>query len=152
MLHLAYKPSPAAATEADPESFEELYLSTLEQFRSRDLSLGYGSVGPHRDDLLVELDGVDLRRFGSAGQVRAAMVALKLAKLCLLQQDRGESPLFLMDDVDTDLDEVRAAAVAEFLQQESFQAVVATSKVDLVKRLGFGFMEVRMDGGTARAA
>ena len=62
----------------------------------------------------MQLDGVDLRKFGSAGQVRAAMVALKLAKLCLLREERDECSLFLMDDFDTDLDEARAAALAAF--------------------------------------
>jgi DNA replication and repair protein RecF len=100
----------------------------------------------------VELDRVDLRRFGSAGQVRAAMIALKLGKISLIREERGESPVFLMDDFDTDLDEVRASVVADFLHRGGFQALVATSKETLVGRLGVAFEKVVMEAGVARAA
>ena len=72
--------------------------------------------------------------------------------LHLLREERGESPLFLMDDFDSDLDEVRASALAGFLQQGGFQALVATSKENLLGRLGVAFMKLHMDGGEARAA
>ncbi len=80
------------------------------------------------------------------------MIALKLGKLSLLREDRGEPPVFLMDDFDTDLDERRAAALAGFLEQGGFQALVATSKEEMAGRLGVTFMKVRMDEGEARAA
>ena len=101
---------------------------------------------------MVELDGVDLRKYGSAGQIRASMICLKLSKLSLLRETHGEPPLFLMDDFDTDLDEVRASAVADFLRQGGFQALVATSKETLVSRLGVEARLLRMTDGVARAA
>ena len=112
--------------------------------------LGDLNARPHRDEMRVELDGVDLRKFGSAGQVRASMIALKLGKLSLLQKDRGEAPLFLMDDFDSDLDEARAGALAAFLEKSGFQVLVATSKENLVERLGVSFTRVRMDDGVVR--
>jgi DNA replication and repair protein RecF len=148
-LSLDYRPSPAAAAGADPAAFAGLLREHLEQSREHDLERGLTSRGPHRDDLVVGLGGVDLRRFGSAGQVRAAMVALKLAKLSVLREERADCPIFLMDDFDSDLDEARASAVAAFLREGGFQALVATSKVGLVRRLGLGFREVRMEGGSA---
>ena len=151
-LTLHYRPSPKAAEQVSPGEFPGVYAAALTRTRDRDKALGHTSAGPHRDELEVELDGVDLRRFGSAGQLRGAMIALKLSKLSLLRKDRGESPLFLMDDFDADLDERRAAALADFLQQGEFQAVVATSKEEMVERLGVTFTKVRMDGGEARAA
>jgi DNA replication and repair protein RecF len=151
-LTLGYRPSPEQAQDAPPDRFRELYAHQLERGRPRDLAVGHTCLGPHRDDLLVELDRVDLRRFGSAGQLRAAMIALKLGKLSLLREERGEVPLFLMDDFDTDLDEVRAEALADFLHHGGFQAVVATSKETLLGGLGVTFMKLRMDGGAARAA
>jgi DNA replication and repair protein RecF len=151
-LTLHYRPSPEAAGHASAGDFSSLYAATLARTRGRDRALGHTSAGPHRDELGVELDGVDLRRFGSAGQLRGAMIALKLSKLALLRKDRGEPPVFLMDDFDTDLDERRAAALAGFLQQGGFQAVVATSKEEMAERLGVTFMKIRMRGGEARAA
>jgi DNA replication and repair protein RecF len=133
----------------DPTEFETAYLGALREGRERDLGLGFSGQGPHRDDLTVEADGVDLRRFGSAGQIRAAMVVLKLGKLRLLQDRHGEAPVFLMDDFDTDLDETRSRDLAAFLHRGGCQAVVATSKDVLADRLGVPFKRVRMDGGAA---
>jgi DNA replication and repair protein RecF len=150
-LVLVYRPSPSSSSDAAPEDFAEVFARETAAGRSRDLAVGHTCRGPHRDEMRVELDGVDLRKFGSAGQVRASMIALKLGKLSLLQTDRGEAPLFLMDDFDTDLDEARAAALAGFLERGGFQVLVATSKENLVERLGVTFTRVRMDGGVARA-
>lgn len=151
-LRLIYRPSPAESEAAAPDRFGEVFDAALARGRRRDLEVGHTCLGPHRDDLVVELQGVDLRRYGSAGQVRAAMIALKLGKLSMLREERGESPLFLMDDFDTDLDEVRASALAGFLKDGGFQALVATSKEALLRELGVAFMKLRMDDGVARAA
>jgi recombinational DNA repair ATPase RecF len=80
------------------------------------------------------------------------MVALKLGKLSLLEQDRGDAPLFLMDDFDSDLDEVRASALASFLHGGGLQALVATSKEGMAERLGVPFQRVLMRDGEALAA
>lgn len=149
-LTLRYRPSPASAGEADPSAAETILGAAIARGRDRDLAVGHTCTGPHRDDLAIELDGVDLRRFGSAGQVRSALVALKFGKLFLLNEERGTSPVFLMDDFDSDLDEARAGALATFLHEGRFQALVATSKEALADRLGVELVRIRMDGGSAR--
>ncbi|MCP3982666.1 MAG: DNA replication and repair protein RecF [bacterium] len=151
-LLLRYQPSPAAAATDDPAEFPRIYAEAVARGRGKDRAVRHTCCGPHRDDLTVELNGVDLRRFGSAGQVRAGMIALKFGKLMMLQKDRGEAPLFLMDDFDSDLDEVRASALAGFLQEGGFQALVATSKENMASRLGVSCTRIRMDDGVASAA
>jgi DNA replication and repair protein RecF len=146
-LVLRYLPSPARTREEDPDRFAEVFHEELRRGRDRDLGLGFTHTGPHRDDLTVELDEVDLRTYGSAGQLRAALVVLKLAKLALLKEEREEAPVFLMDDYDTDLDEERARNLAAHLQEGGFQAIVATSKEALVDRLGVPIRVVRVRGG-----
>jgi DNA replication and repair protein RecF len=148
-LVLRYRPSPAETREAEIADFKELFVKALARGRERDATLGFTGVGPHRDDMKVELDGVDLRRFGSAGQVRGAMISLKFGKLELLHQARGETPLLLMDDFDSDLDERRASSVAGFLNEGGFQALVATSKEDMTDRLDVDFAKIRIHGGQA---
>jgi DNA replication and repair protein RecF len=148
-LRMRYLPSPRTAGETDPGRFAERYAEALERQQGRDLGLGFTSEGPHRDDLLAELDGVDLRRFGSAGQLRAAVIALKLAKLDRVREEHGEPPLFLMDDFDSDLDEVRAQALASHLHEGGFQTVVATSKTTLVETLRAPLARVRIAEGSA---
>jgi DNA replication and repair protein RecF len=72
---LRYSPSPALDGGSDLES--GLY-SALQRGRIKDQAMGHTFRGPHRDDLVVELNGIDLRKYGSAGQLRASMIALKL--------------------------------------------------------------------------
>lgn len=73
----------------------------------RDMRLKTTSVGPHRDDLLFDLNGVDLRKFGSQGQQRTAALSLKLSEIELIQVKREEKPILLLDDVLSELDESR---------------------------------------------
>ena len=151
-VRIRYRPSPAATAEADPSRFETLFKEALGEKRRRDQALGFTGEGPHRDDLEAELNGADLRKFGSAGQLRAAMVALCAGKLGLLKDERREAPLFLMDDFDSDLDEHRTRSLVEFLRDGGFQALLATSKDGFVDRLGVPFRRIRMEGGLAGAA
>lgn len=146
-LVLRYQPSPRRALEHDATAAAAVLAEELQRHRNRDLGLGSSHVGPHRDDVIVELDGVDLRRFGSAGQVRAALIALKLAKLGLVREDTGESPLFLIDDFDTDLDESRIRELAAHLQRAGCQTIAATSKEGLAARLGVAAAVVTVSGG-----
>jgi DNA replication and repair protein RecF len=148
-LVMRYRPSPAKARELEVSEYKELMIKNLARGRERDCTVGFTGCGPHRDDLAVDLDTVDLRRFGSAGQVRGAMIALKFGKLKLLQEARGETPLLLMDDFDSDLDERRASAVAGFLNEGGFQALVATSKEDMTDRLDVDFARIKVHGGQA---
>jgi DNA replication and repair protein RecF len=151
-IRVRYLPSPAATEECDPSDLEACIRKSLAQKRRRDKTLGFTTDGPHRDDLVVTLDGVDLRKFGSAGQVRAAMIALCAGKLGLLRDERREAPLFLMDDFDSDLDEGKTRSLVDFLRDGGFQSLMATSKDGFVDRLGDPFHRIRMEGGMARAA
>lgn len=151
-LRIGYRPSPATTGDEDPARFEALFRDALGVKRRRDQALGFTAEGPHRDDFEVTLDGADLRKFGSAGQLRAAMIALCAGKLSQLRDERREAPLFLMDDFDSDLDEHRTRSLVEFLRDGGFQALMATSKDGFMDRLGVPFRRIRMEGGLARAA
>ena len=79
--------------------------------RSEDLRRGSTGVGPHRDDLRILLGGQDARSFGSQGQQRTAVVSLKLAEAALMERRTGERPVLLLDDVLSELDGDRRAAL-----------------------------------------
>lgn len=81
----------------------QLYNQTLE----KDFSLGYTTIGPHKDDIKIDLDGIDIRIFGSQGQQRTASLALKFAEINLFEKEFGEPPILLLDDVLSELDESR---------------------------------------------
>lgn len=89
--------------EADTRSFAE----DLAASRRTDLLLGHTGVGPHRDDFTVLIDGRDARAYGSQGQKRSAVIAMKLAEAEVLTQESGETPVVFLDDVLSELDAER---------------------------------------------
>lgn len=146
-LELGYRPSPPDVAGVAADRMESAFVEALARGRSRDRERGFTGVGPHRDELSIGLQGMDLRRFGSAGQVRSAMIALKLGKLVLQRGGKEDSPLFLLDDLDADLDEARLAALGDFLHRGGFQTVAATSKEAVAERLGTARLKVSVERG-----
>jgi DNA replication and repair protein RecF len=92
-----------------PEHLAEAVNNSL----AEDLRRGTTSVGPHRDDVRVILDGQDARSYASQGQQRTAVVSLKLAEAALIQRRTGERPVLLLDDVLSELDGSRRAALLD---------------------------------------
>jgi DNA replication and repair protein RecF len=97
---------------------------------SREASFGQALVGPHRDEMEMTLAGRDIRRFASSGQQRAALLALKLAKVDLFRRRRGETPVLLVDDIDTEIDRKRLLRFLEHVGGRA-QSVLTSSKRDL---------------------
>ena len=86
---------------------EEMFESELVRNRERDLHFRQSCIGPHRDDLCVRVNGIDIRRFGSQGQQRTAALSLKLAEIYLVEQEIKDTPVLLLDDVLSELDSSR---------------------------------------------
>jgi DNA replication and repair protein RecF len=108
---------------ADPAAWAD----ALERVEERDASRGATSVGPHRDDLLLELGGRPLREVGSTGQQRTAAVALKLLELASLRAARGTEPVLLLDDVFAELDRDRQDRLARRLSEAPDRQVFVTA-------------------------
>lgn len=87
----------------------------VDRARSEDVRRGVTTVGPHRDDVLLRLDGSDARGYASQGQQRTAVVSLKLAEADLVRRLTSEAPILLLDDVLSELDAPRRAALLERL-------------------------------------
>jgi DNA replication and repair protein RecF len=96
---------------------------------------GHALIGPHRDDLEILFDGRELRKFGSAGQQRSAVLLLQLANIAVYHATHNEYPLFLIDDIDAELDYRRVGQLLEFLDGKT-QTFVTTSKESLVEKFG----------------
>ena len=107
----------------DPElDFEDVLDLHREQLRvvfSREKEQRRSLVGPHRDELVFRLNGVEVRRFASQGQHRTFGMALQLAKYLFLRETRDEKPLLLLDDVFGDLDRDRSAVFLALLENEA---------------------------------
>ncbi|MEG1524709.1 MAG: DNA replication/repair protein RecF [Clostridia bacterium] len=103
-LTVVYQPNmpPVESTQLI-DSMREALIDSVE----RDIRYGNTSIGPHRDDLMLALDGVDVRTFGSQGQQRTVVLSLKLAQLEILREEKGDAPVLLLDDVFSELDKHR---------------------------------------------
>ena len=102
-LKLAYRQQAIVAGESKQELYENL-KAQLYASRKNDLITGSTSVGPHRDDLSIKIDGLSARSFGSQGQQRSAALALKLGEAAVIKSFSGEQPVALLDDVMSELD------------------------------------------------
>lgn len=87
-----------------PNVTADAFPATLQSQRARDLGARVSLTGPHRDDITCEVNGIDVRRFGSQGQQRTSALSLKLAEIRLVKQRIGENPVLLLDDVLSELD------------------------------------------------
>jgi DNA replication and repair protein RecF len=116
-------------TFADSEARHDVLLAALEEKRSLDMRRGITSVGPHRDDLELTLDGRDLRLFGSAGQQRTAAIALRMLEAATLRDHAGAEPLLLLDDPFAELDIRRAARILLVLEKRGLgQTILAVPR------------------------
>jgi DNA replication and repair protein RecF len=97
-VQVAYRSAIGEATE--PAAL----VAALERARPVELRRGQTLVGPHRDDLTIELDGVDARAFGSRGQQRLLVLALRLAEVLPVTEAAGTTPVLLLDDALSELD------------------------------------------------
>lgn len=106
----------------------------LARSRGMDVSRGGTSVGPHRDDLAFEIEGREARLYGSQGQQRTSVIALKMATLELARQELGVPPLLLLDDILSDLDERRRALLVDIVLECAGQAVLTCTEAEAAGR------------------
>ena len=123
----------ALSGKGDLSDYESLIAERLRIRLQAEINSGYALIGPHRDELEILFDGRDIRPFGSSGQQRSALILLDLAAISVYHLWHSEYPLFLMDDVDAELDRKRIGRLLEYLQGRT-QTFVTTSKEDLVKQ------------------
>ena len=95
-------------------------LTLLEQNLAKDRALQYTSVGIHKDDLAFQIDNYPIKKFGSQGQQKSFLIALKLAQFEFVKKQSGEKPILLLDDIFDKLDETRVSKIVEMVNQEEF--------------------------------
>ncbi|WP_309614062.1 DNA replication/repair protein RecF [Flavobacterium sp.] len=100
--------------------FEKDTLTLLEENISKDRALHYTSVGVHKDDLSFEIDNYPIKKFGSQGQQKSFLIALKLAQFDFVKKQSGEKPILLFDDIFDKLDEFRVSKIIEMVNNEEF--------------------------------
>lgn len=123
---LSLRYMPAVPFEGPPEGWEPQLRSALAAQRGAEFARGQTLVGPHRDDLELLIDGRPARTFGSQGQQRTVVLALKLGELTYLQRATGEAPVLLLDDVLAELDVRRQNALLASIGEDVQTFVTST--------------------------
>lgn len=121
--------------KGDLSDYAALFAERLKLRVQAELVAGHALIGTHRDDLDILFDGHDLRKYGSSGQQRSALLILQLANLSVYYSQHQEYPLFLLDDIDAELDYKRIGQLLEYLSDKT-QTFVTTSKESFVEKFG----------------
>lgn len=119
--------------KGDLSDYPNLLRERLNLRIKNEISTGYSLVGPHRDDLEIFFDGYEIARYGSSGQQRSALLILDLAMMSVYHQSFEEYPIFLIDDLDAELDRTRIEILLNYLEGRS-QTIVSTSKRSIADR------------------
>ena len=104
----------------ESQLLEKELLKLLEENINKDRALHYTSVGIHKDDLSFEIDHYPIRKFGSQGQQKSFLIALKLAQFEFVKKQSGQKPILLFDDVFDKLDESRVGKIIEMVNKDEF--------------------------------
>ncbi|HZR98935.1 MAG TPA: DNA replication/repair protein RecF [Chloroflexota bacterium] len=140
------------ALGATPVGLAERFQACLLAGRERELTQGVSLVGPHRDDLEFLVDGVPQGVYGSRGQQRLSVVALKLAEVEFMRAETGESPLLLLDDVLSELDPARQRFVLDTLGHDGQTLLTTTDLGGLDPAFLARARVYRVEDGTLHAA
>ena len=127
VLEINYAPNVVWA-ENDAAQVQQAFLEKLEQRRVAEQHQGTTVVGPHRDEIELTIDQTPARSYGSQGQQRTLVLALKLAELKLIEEVVGEPPLLLLDDVLAELDPHRQNQLLDTIQ-DRFQTLITTTHI-----------------------
>ena len=107
-----------------------LYRNILKENRENDIRRGVTTIGPHRDDFSIFASGIDLCTYGSRGQIRTALLSLKLAEIEWMREQTGTAPLLLLDETLAELDETRGKDLLNRLEQYEQAVLTTTDQAD----------------------
>ncbi len=123
-LSLSY----SGANGENEEDIKNIILKNLEKNLEKDFSLGYTTFGPHRDDIKILINDIDIKAFGSQGQQKTTALSMKLAELEIIKNNTGIMPLLLLDDVFSELDPKRRKRLLNFCSKT--QTLITTTDIE----------------------
>lgn len=146
-IEVSYRPSPASEKESRTVDLTE----ALALSRRSDMERGFTTIGPHRDDLHLILGGRALKTYGSHGQARTALAALKLAEVDYYKQHYDRSPVLVMDEVASVLDRSRAERLVGLLSKGAAQVLVTSPGTEELGPLRAAAVQIiQVEEGTVR--
>lgn len=132
-LKLRYRSSiPIEETNLEDAEIHELFKQEMKRVRPKEISRKVTLLGPHRDDIQLFIDAIDVHTFGSQGQQRSAVLSLKLAEIEYIYQKKGIYPILLLDDVLSELDDWRKNDLFAAIHHK-VQTFITTTTLDGVQ-------------------
>ncbi len=115
---------------------EGKFLQVLNEKREEELRRATNAVGPHRDDFIFEINGLNLRTYGSQGQHKTFQVVLRFAEFFYLKETAGKTPIFLLDDVFGELDTNRSLKISRYLREvgQAFITLTDFSNLSFIRK------------------
>ncbi|MCZ7602687.1 MAG: DNA replication and repair protein RecF [Melioribacteraceae bacterium] len=131
------------------ENISERFSELLKQEQENEIRRAANLIGPHRDDFLFTINGMELRKYGSQGQHKTFQIALRFGEFFYIKEKQGITPIFLMDDVFGELDTYRAQKISDYLN-EIGQAFITMTDFGRLEKLynGNGDLVIKVDNGT----
>ena len=128
----------------------------LKDNMNKDLALQRTTFGVHRDDYIFEIEGYSLRRYGSQGQQKSFLIALKLAQFDTILEEKGFKPILLLDDIFDKLDDYRIGKLTEMIEHHDFGQVFITDarperSLHFLKKLNIEWMMIQVNNGNLTA-
>ncbi|MCI5775976.1 MAG: DNA replication/repair protein RecF [Aerococcus sp.] len=126
-LTLRYDASVAVDTDTTADALVEPLKAAFQRVKQRELRQGITLVGPHREDMTFYINNQALKQYGSQGQQRTAVLSLKLAEIMYIHQKLGDYPILLLDDVLSELDDLRQTHLLKTIGQDIQTFLTTTS-------------------------
>ena len=126
---IVYKPN----VDLENNNFKEQLIEKVTKLLNTEIKLGNTLIGPHRDDFEFCLGDINLKNYGSQGQQRLAILTLKLAEIEVFKKNKGYYPILLLDDVFSELDEVKKNNLLNYINND-IQTIITTTDLNLINK------------------
>ncbi|RKQ32981.1 DNA replication/repair protein RecF [Oceanobacillus halophilus] len=128
-LEIKYNATIEVSEAENKEKIDTIYTKKFQEIQEKEIERGTTLIGPHRDDLKFQVNDKDVQTYGSQGQQRTTALSLKLAEIELINNEVGEYPILLLDDVLSELDDYRQSHLLNTIQGK-VQTFVSTTSVE----------------------
>ncbi|MGM0501539.1 MAG: DNA replication/repair protein RecF [Bacillota bacterium] len=126
-LKLKYDSKLNIKHNSSKSEIKEKFTTYLKKNKKKEIERGVTTIGPHRDDISLSVNEVDIRKYGSQGQQRTTALALKLSELEFMKSEIGEYPVLLLDDVFSELDNKRSEYLLETIKNKIQTFITSTN-------------------------
>lgn len=121
---------------------EESLYNAMREREEKDIETGYTTLGPHRDDLKIKLNGVDVRVYGSQGQQRSAALSMKLGEMEVFNNRFGEYPTLILDDALSELDRNRQKRLIKFIEDKQVLITLAELNKEVFEGVDYNLISI----------